>query len=85
MQARSSLEGSRGAPGRGGQDPVRKGKSGGLTCTPGRVDYALTMQVQVRTMEVVRGSGGSWRVAREEVSLGDWALGDGRGRSTPGR
>ena len=40
MQARSSLEGSRGASGRGGQDPARKGKSGSLTCAPGRVDYA---------------------------------------------
>ena len=40
MQARSSLEGSRGASGRGGQDPGRTGKSGGLTCALGHVDYA---------------------------------------------
>ena len=45
---RSSLEGSQGAPGRGGHDPGRKGKSGGRTCTPRRVDYALTMQARQR-------------------------------------
>ena len=39
-QARSSLEGSRGASGRGGQDPGRTGNSGGLTCALGRIDYA---------------------------------------------
>ena len=37
-----------GCAGSGGQDPGRKGKSGGRKCTPGCVDYALTMQVRQR-------------------------------------
>ena len=35
-------------------------KSGGLTCTLGCVDYALTLQVQLRATGVTRGSSGRW-------------------------
>ena len=63
VQARSSLVGSRGAPGLGGQDLARKGKLGDLTLTPRRVDYMLNMPVQrsgvhyaqVRATEFARG------------------------------